>query len=490
MAARTGAMPSGLVVASQTGRLVLALIAAAQFVLQVDFSIVNVAIPTIERELQVTAASLQWIVTGYSLTFGSLLLTGARIGDLVGRRRLLLVGLTAFGLASISAGLAPSLLVLIISRFVQGSSAALVAPSALALLQQLFSDPSQRAQALGFFQGSTAAGATAGIVLGGVLTQAFSWRAIFLVNPPIIVVLTFLALRLLPKDERRSAGQPRGRVDVPGATLITASLASLIFGFSEGEQHGLTAPQPLMAIALAAVLFALFVVVERRSSSPMVPFAIFYDAARRASLMVMLLVGAVLAAYVYFNSLYLQDVLHYSALQTGAGLIPATLTTMLTSTILARRLLSRLGIKRVLLIGLVCAGLGQLWLSRVSANGTYLVNVLPGILVTAFGLGSTIPTISFAITNGVTRAQQGVAGALFVTAQQVGAATGLAVLASLAASRTQAMHGSLVAGYQLSYLLGAGIVAIAIVLVLTQLRAGSRGSQSARTPGPSTTGRA
>ncbi|MFL6163532.1 MAG: MFS transporter [Jatrophihabitantaceae bacterium] len=444
----------------------LALICTAQFVLQLDFSIVNVALPSIQRELHVTPASLQWIITGYALTFGSLLLTGGRVGDLTGRRRLLLVGLVLFGMTSLVAGLATSFVVLVVARFLQGASAALVAPSALAVLTSMYREGPPRARALGIFQAATAGGATAGIVLGGLLTSYISWRAIFLVNPPIIAVLAVAVPRLLPRD----TGQGRDRLDVTGAALVTLSVTGLIYALSQGEDHGFTTPQAVVAFVLAAVLGYLFIRAERQAAAPMLPFALFADRVRRAALTAMLLMGGVLAGYLYFISLYLQTSLGFSPMKAGLALVPATATVMGTSTFLTRRLLPRLGFKRMLLLGLAAMGLGQLWLSQITADGSYQTDVLAGILLTAFGLGIAFPTVSIAVTNGISARQQGVAGGLFVTAQQVGAAAGLAALAAIADARTHAAHGSLVAGYRMSFLVAAGITVIAAATILIELR--------------------
>jgi EmrB/QacA subfamily drug resistance transporter len=443
------------------------LICTAQFVLQLDFSIVNVALPSIQRQLHVTPASLQWIITGYALTFGALLLTGGRIGDLAGHRRLLLIGLVLFGLTSLAAGLATSFVVLVAARFLQGASAALVAPSALAVLTGTYREGPSRARALGIFQGATAGGATAGIVLGGLLTSYIGWRAIFLVNPPIIALLAVAVWRLIPRD----AGQGRSRLDVAGAALVTLSITSLIFGLSEGEDHGFSTPQAVVAFALAVLLGYLFMRVERRAAAPMLPFAIFAEPRRRAALVAMVAMGGVLAGYLYFISLYLQQGLGYSPIKAGLALVPATATVMATSTFLTRRLLARLDVKRMLLLGLTSIGLGQLWLSRISDAGSYQTGVLGGILLTAFGLGLAFPTVSIAVTTGIEPRRQGVAGGLFVTAQQVGAAAGLAFLATIADARTHAAQGSLVAGYRTSFLVAAGIILVAIAVVLVQLRA-------------------
>jgi EmrB/QacA subfamily drug resistance transporter len=395
----------------------LGLICAAQFVLQLDFSIVNVALPTIQRDLGFVPADLQWVVTGYALTFGSLLLLGGRAGDLLGRRRLLMLGLLLFGLAGLSCGLALSPLMLILSRFVQGAGGALVSPSALSLLTTTNAEGAARNRALSLFQASTAAGASTGVIAGGVLTQYLGWRAIFLVNLPIIAVLLLLIPRVLPNDTSTA----RQRIDVLGAALVTASAAALIYGLSTGQQQGFTSLGTVLALVAAVLLAVVFVLVERATAAPMVPFSYFSSATHRASVGAMVLMGAVIAAYVYFISLYMQRVLGASALFTGLALLPSTVTIVLMSTFATRRLLDRLGVKPMLLIGLTLVGLGQVWLSLLTREGGYLLNVLPGLLLT-----------------------------------------------TLAATRT-GQTSSLAAGYGFSYLVAAGIVLIAMVLVATQL---------------------
>jgi len=435
----------------------LGLICAAQFVLQLDFSIVNVALPTIQRELGFAPADLQWVVTGYALTFGSLLLLGGRAGDLLGRRRLLMLGLLLFGLASLSCGLALSPLMLILSRLVQGAGGAFVSPSALSLLTTSNAEGAARNRALSLWQASTAAGASTGVIAGGVLTQFLGWRAIFLVNLPIIAVLLLLIPRVLPDDTTTA----RQRIDVPGAALVTASAAALIYGLSNGQQQGFGSLGTLLALGAAVLL-------ERTTSAPMVPFSYFSSPTHRAAVGAMVLMGAVLAAYVYFTSLYLQRVLGVSALLTGLALLPSTVTIVLMSTFATRRLLGRLGVKRMLLLGLTSMGLGLLVFSFVTAGGSYLVNVLPGVLLSALGLSVALPAASVGATTGVDRSEQGLAGGLLTTGQQIGAAVGLALLATLAAART-VQTGSLASGYGFSYLVALGLVLSAIVLVATQL---------------------
>jgi EmrB/QacA subfamily drug resistance transporter len=438
----------------------LALICAAQFVLQLDFSIVNVALPTIQRDLHMAAAELQWIVTGYALTFGSLLLVGGRLADLAGKRRLLTSGLTLFALASLGCGLADWPVMLIASRIVQGAAAALVSPAALSLLTTTTEEGPARNRALALWQAATAAGATAGIVAGGLITQYLGWRAVFLVNPPLIAVM--LALSHILPASAPSRGQ---RLDVPGAALITASLAALIFGLSTGQQRGFTAPLTIGALAAALLLGIGFVTLERTAAAPMIPAAILATRTRRAAVVAMLLVGAVLAGYVYFVSLFLQKVIGFSPLQTGLALVPSTVVVVLTSTVLTRRLLARLAAKWVLLAGFAAMTAGQLWLAQISPSSGYVTAVLPGLLLTALGIGLALPTASIAITTGVAKQDQGLAAALFTTSQQTGAAIGLAVLATAAAARTASASGSLSAGYRLSFLIATAMAAGAAVIV-------------------------
>jgi MFS family permease len=461
----------------------LFLVSAAQFTLQLDFSIVNVALATIQREFAVSAADLQWIVTGYALPFGALLLLGGRIGDLTGHRRLLVCGLTLFGVTSLGAGLAPGAGVLIGARFAQGASAALVAPMALATIADLFPDGPERARALGIYQGATAAGASAGIVLGGILTEYAGWRAIFLVNPPVIAALIAAMLRLLPPGGHVAAGRAagargagggvRGRLDLAGAVLVTGSAAALIFGLSQGQQQGFGAPLTLGALAAAVVLGAAFGAAERRVPAPMIPLGVLADRARRVALGAVFAVASVVVGYVYFVTLYMQKVLGLSPLQAGLGLLPATLTVLVTSTWLARRLAARFGARLVLAAGLASIGLGQAWLTQLSPSGSYLGNVLPGLELTSFGMGLLFPTAAVLATAGVAPGDRGLAGGLLAASQQVGMAVGLAILATVAAARTRAAAGpyaaALVSGYRLSYLVGAAITACALAGVLLLL---------------------
>ncbi|QZQ53840.1 MFS transporter [Curtobacterium sp. TC1] len=426
--------------------------------LQLDFAIVNVALPTVQRDLGFTEAGLQWVVTGYALTFGALLLVGGRFGDLIGYRRAVIGGLALFALTSLSGGLATGGGVLVASRMVQGASAALIAPAALALLAHAHPEPRARIRAMGIFQGSVAAGASAGIVLGGVLTQYVGWRSVLLINPPLILVLIALILWRVPAIP----GHSGIRLDLPGALTATGATAALILGVSQGQQNGFGSPSSWIALVAAAVLAVAFVAVERRIADPMLPFSLLRGDGRPAALVAILVIGAVLAGYVYFVSMYLQHVLAFSALQTGLALVPATLTAFVVSTQVARRVLPRLGFRRQLLLALLLVGAGQLWLSQVTATGSYVVNVLAGILLTAAGMGLALPAASLALTAEAPPHQRGIAGALFASGQQVGSAIGIAVLATIAAASTDTT-GDLVSGYRLSFLVATGLIALAVI---------------------------
>jgi EmrB/QacA subfamily drug resistance transporter len=456
----------------------LGLVVAAQFVLQLDFSIVNIALPTIKRELHYAPAELQWVITGYALTFGSLLLFGGRVGDRFGHRRVLLIGLAAFGVTSLAAGFAPTSLALIVARFAQGASGAFVAPQALAIITDLFLEGPARTRGLGIFAGATAAGASAGVVLGGICTEYIGWRSVFLVNPPIIIVLVTAILRVIPAHTRQTGT----RLDIAGPALATASIALLIFGLSQGQQYGFANAAALAALAVAVLLGVTFVIVQERGKAPMVPLQVLANPVRRAALSATLLLGAVVVGYVYFTSLYNQDVLHFSPLEAGLAFIPATTTVIVTSTQLTHRVLPRFGVRRILLAGLTSVGLGQVWLATISSTGSYQLNVLGGILLTAFGMGLTFPTASVAITSGVGHGERGLAGGLFVTSQQIGQAIGLAALATIAAAETNANHGSLATGYEAAFRVTIGIAALAVLIVTIQMR--SRAATDRMLPEP------
>lgn len=439
--------------------LALIVVCAAQFVLQLDFSVVNVALPSIRAGLGFSDGDLQWIVTGYALTFGALLLFGGRAGDLFGQRRTLLVGLILFGIGSIGGGLAPGPAALVAARFVQGAAGALVSPAALSALTLLFPDGAARIRALGIWQGATAAGGTAGIVLGGLLVEVLGWRSVFFINVPIVLVLIVLVPRVIP----RPASRPRVALHIGPSVLITVAIALVILALSDLERFGPLDPATVVPFVAGLVVAAAFVGTEARSRDPLIPRDLLRSRQRRGALGVMLITGAVLAAYVYFVSLYLQTVLRLSPLLTGIGLLPATLTIVVLSSFVARRVIGRIGLKATALIGAVLVAGGQSWFVSLSTTGDYLLNVLPALVLTAGGIGLLLPAVSIAATADVASDVEGAAASLLTTSQQVGAALGVAALATVAATRTSA-GASLAGGYSTAYFVAAAAMVVVVVI--------------------------
>jgi MFS family permease len=343
----------------------------------------------------------------------------------------------------------------------------MISPTALALLTINNPEGPARNRAIGLWQAAAAGGASLGVVLGGVLVEFVDWRAIFLINVPIVAILLFF----IPRTLAPSSPQSGVRLDYVGATLVTLSLASLIFGLSNGEQKGFTSAGTLLADTVFVVFGVAFLVVERHVPSPMVRFSILANRTRRAADGALLVMGTVVVACVYFASLYLQLVLRFSPVITGLCFIPSTLTVMSTSTLLTRRLLSRMGVKPILIAGMTSIGLGQLWLSHLTSGGSYGVNVLPGLLLTSFGMGLAFPATSVGAISGVAPSEQGSAAAIFNTSQQVGSAVGLSILATIAASASHGLGGTLTGSFRVSYLVGAGIAALGIIVVASMLSA-------------------
>ncbi|MGC0365512.1 MFS family permease [Rhodococcus sp. 27YEA15] len=439
---------------------VLPLTAAAQLMLALDFSIVNVALAQIQIDLGFTTTGLQWVATAYALTFGALLLVGGRLGDRFGLRRMLVVGLVIFGVASLVGGLATTAVVLVAARFVQGVGAALVAPAALATLNHAYRGLPGNTRAMSLFQASVAVGASAGIVLGGVLTGLVGWRWVLLVNPPLVLVLVVLVMLRLPAG----TGFRGARLNLPGALTVTLASAALIFGVTRGEQDGFSSLASWVPLSVAVLGGIGFGLIERRSDTPMIPPALL-GGGRRAVLTATAVVGAILGAYVYFIALYLQHALHLSAVGTGFALLPATVTSFLASALITPRMLPRLGTRGQLVLAFVLLGLGQLWLSALEPESGYLVGVLAGILLSAAGIGLAVPAASVAVMSGAPTNLRGTAGAVFTSSQQIGSAIGLATLATVAAVGNR--HGSAVNGYDYAFSASAALAVVAVVVVAT-----------------------
>ncbi|MBV9007507.1 MAG: MFS transporter [Solirubrobacterales bacterium] len=461
------ATPAGDTGARRAGAAALLLICAGQFMLVLDISIVNVALPTIQRRLGMSQAELQWIVTGYTLTFGGFLLLGGRMADVFGRRRMFMLGLALFASASLVGGLAQSGVMLILSRGVQGLGGAMVSPAALSLLTTTFHEGPERNRAIGIWGAVAASGGAVGVLMGGILTELVTWRWVFLVNVPVAAVVIALAPRVLAEGR----GESKHRPDLPGAATVTAGLVALVFGLSQGGEHSFSDPRAWVALLAAAVLLAVFVAIEQRVSNPLLPFRIFRVSTVVGADLGMLLLAASMFGMVFFLTLYLQRILRLSPIQTGLAWLPMT-AFIATSAQLATRFVGRIGVKPLFAGGLLLSSGGMALLSGVSAGGSYAANALPGLVLVSIGMGLAFTTATVAATAGISDGEQGLASGLLVTSQQVGASIGLAVLTAIAAAQTRASVGppavALVDGFQLAFrvAIGFGIAGAVAVVAL------------------------
>lgn len=446
----------------------LALLAMTQFVIVLDASIVNVALPSIGRDLQVSQDNLSWVVNAYVLTFGGFLLLGGRMADLLGRRRMFIIGLILFGLASLAGGLSTSETQLIAARAVQGLGAAIISPAALSIITTTFTEGKDRNTALGVWGAVAGAGGAAGVLMGGVLTEYLGWEWVLWVNVPIALVAAILAPRLLDESRDDTATS----FDVPGAVSVTAGLAVLVYALVDAESAGWGSTQTLGLIAVALVLLAAFVVIERRTRHPLMPFSIFRLRTLRGANLVGLTVGMSLFSMFFFISLYMQQVLGYEPLKAGLAYLPLSVLIIISAG-LASQMVTRVGFKIPLVIGMLFVSAGLLWFSQVSApGGSYVSDVLFPSMLAAIGLGFAFVTTTIAAVTGTEPAEAGLASGLINTSQQVGGALGLAVTATVASSTTtSAFEGgervrsvALTEGFQDAFLTGAGIAILGAVL--------------------------
>jgi EmrB/QacA subfamily drug resistance transporter len=456
--------------------LALLVLCFGDLMIVLDSTIVNVALPSIREDLGFSEASLAWVVNAYLLTFGGFLLLGGRLGDLFGQRRLFLIGITLFTVASLACGLANSQEFLVAARAVQGLGGAIVSVVALSLIMILFTEPAERAKAMGIVGFVLSGGGTAGVLLGGVLTDALDWHWIFLVNLPVGVAVFALCLALLPSDRGMAAG---GRLDIAGAVTVTASLMLAVYAIVNGNEKGWTSGETIGVLAVAAALLALFLVIEARVSAPLVPLGLFrLRNVSTANVAGVLMAGAMFGWF-FLSALYLQLVLGYSPLEVGLGFLPATLLWGAASIALSDRLVMRFGIKMPLVTGLLLFMVGLLLFARVPADGSFALDVLPGMIVMGLGGGITFNPLLLAAMGDVGPTEAGLASGVVNTAFMFGGALGLAVLASLAASRTDTLlesgDGRLVAltgGYHAAFLAAAVFAVAAAVVTTALLRAG------------------
>jgi EmrB/QacA subfamily drug resistance transporter len=453
----------------RTRWLALYVLCLGSLMIVLDATIVNVALPSIREDLGFSETSLAWVVNAYLLTYGGLLLLGGRLGDLLGHRRLFIFGITLFTLSSLACGLSTTQGMLVASRAVQGVGGAIASAVSLSLIMVLFTETGERAKAMGFFGFVASGGGTLGVLLGGVLTDALSWHWIFLVNVPIGIVVCMLCLRLLPDVHLPHA--QTGRVDVPGALTVTAALMVATYAIVNGNDNGWTSFQTLGLLALALVLVATFIAIEARSSAPLVPLRLFRLHNLRTANITAVLWSAAMFAWFFLAALYLQLVLGYSPLEVGLAFLPSTLIMGAFSIGLSARLVMRYGIRKPLGVGLGLASIGLLLFVRAPVDGDYWTDVLPSMVLLGFGAGMAFNPMLLAAMNDVEPAEAGLASGVVNTAFMMGGALGLAILASIADSRTSHLLASgesqlsaLVGGYHLSFLVGA-IFAVAAATI-------------------------
>jgi EmrB/QacA subfamily drug resistance transporter len=445
------------------GRSVLLLAVAAQFMIAIDVSIVNVALPSIGAALQLSRVDLSWVVNAYSLTFGGLLLLGGRLTDLLGRRRMFTAGLAVFSLASLAGGLAPAPGWLLAARAVQGIAAAIIAPATLSIITATFAEGPARTRALGIWGAVSGLGGAAGVLLGGILTSGLGWRWVLFVNVPIGLATLAAVPRLLSADRPAASG---GSFDLAGAVTGAAGLGLLVYAAAEAASAGWGSVQTVLCLAGAAALLTVLVFVESGQPRPLLPLSLLRIASVRAANLVRLLNAAYLYAMFYLVSLYLQQILGQTPIQAGLSYLPLALT-IFAAARLASRLITITGTRPPLIAGLLLSAVGLLWFSRAPAHGgSFAASVLGPSLVAAVGIGLTLVPVTVAAMAGTDPRQSGVASGLINTSQQVGGALGLAILASLAASSAHAHHpattaAALTSGFDLAFQVAAAIAAAA-----------------------------
>jgi EmrB/QacA subfamily drug resistance transporter len=453
---------------SRTRWLALYVLCLGDLMIVLDSTIVNVALPSIREDLGFSQTSLAWVVNAYLLTFGGFLLLSGRLGDIYGHRRLFLIGISLFTVASVACGVSTTSGLLVAARAVQGFGGAVVSAVALSLMMNLFTEQADRAKAMGIFGFVMSGGGSLGVLLGGVLTDSLNWHWIFLVNVPIGVAVILLTLRLLPAANGTAVG---GRLDVAGAVTVTASLMLAVYAIVNGNDSGWTSGQTLGLLAAAVVLLALFVGIEARVRSPLIPLALFKLRNIVVANTVGILWAAAMFAWFFVSALYLQLVLGYSPLEVGLAFLPANLIMGAFSIGLSAKLVMRFGFRIPLAIGLLVAAFGLVLFARAPVDGNFVVDVLPSMILLGVGAGMAFNPVLLAAMSDVDPSESGLASGVVNTAFMMGGALGLAVLVSLASSRTDSLTASrdgplaaLNGGYHLAFLVGALFAASAAVV--------------------------
>jgi len=457
--------------------LVLVIACLAQFMVVLDTTVVNVALPSIQRGLHFSAANLQWVVNGYTLVFGGFLMLGGRAADLLGRRRLFMAGIALFTVASLFNGLAQSSTMLIVGRGIQGLGGALVSPAALSIIMTTFRDTGERTRALGVWSGIAAGGAAVGLLMGGILTDLVSWRWIFFVNVPVGAAALMLALRYVPESRADLAHRT---FDVAGASTVTGGLIALVYAIVKAQAWGWASTRTVALLAAGVGLLVAFLVLESRSHAPLVRLSIFRIRTLATANTVMLLVASAMFGMFFFASLYIQEILGYSPLRAGFAFLPVTFGIIIGAA-LAQQLIPRAGVRNVAVGGIVLAGIGLAILTGVPVHGRYVANLLSGLMPMSIGMGLTFVPITLLGTSGVGPDDAGTASGLFNTAQQVGGSFGLAILSTLAADHTSSLLQSgpggmaaqlaaRVSGYHVAFTVAAVMMVAGAALLAALLR--------------------
>ena len=451
----------------------LAVLGVAYLMVVLDVSIVNVALPSIQTDLGFTTEDLQWVVSGYALTFGGFLLLGGRAGDLLGRRLFFMLGLGLFLVTSLLAGLSTSSEMLIVARLLQGAAGAILAPSVFSIVTVTFAEGAERNKALGILGGIAGSGAAIGVLLGGVFTSYISWEWIFFVNIPIAAI----TLALVPRYVRESRADGLTRhFDSLGAVTVTSSLVLLVFGLTQANRVGWGSAQTIGVFIASAVLMAVFLWNETRSRSPLVPLSIFKRRTLTGANVVGFGLGTMIFGMFFLLSLYMQQVLGFSAMETGLGYLAVALTVVVAAAI-SQGLVTKLGVKPVLVTGMALLTVGLVYFSQVSVNGSYAVDLLPGFLIIGVGMGFSFVPISIAALAGVQGPEAGLASGLINTSQQIGGALGLALLTTVATTRTTNLAGDaaptagdLTSGFSLAFWVAAGFAVASLITTIAVLR--------------------
>jgi EmrB/QacA subfamily drug resistance transporter len=450
----------------------LALLGTVQFMVVLDIAIVNVALPSIQADLKFTQANLQWVISAYALVFGGFLLLGGRTADLLGRRRIFMIGLVMFAIGSLLCGLAWSEASLIGARALQGLGAATISPAALAILMTTFAEGRERNIALGVWGAVGGFGAAAGVLLGGVLTDALSWEWIFFVNIPVALVALGLAPVLLgeSKDTRIKT------FDALGAILVTSGLTTLVLGITQGHEWGWSSARTIGVFVLSGALLVGFVAWENRVAEPLMRFGILRTKTVLGANVAGFILGTALFSMFLMLTLYMQQVLGYSAMKTGIAYLAVAGTSIVWANV-AAALVNRVGVRPLIAGGMAILAVGMLLFTQVSVDGTYVRNLLPGFLIIALGMALCFVPISIAALAGVQKAEAGIASGLINTSQQIGGAVGIALLSTIAISRTEnevaagtALPQAMTSGFQLAFWVGAGIAIAGVVAALVLIR--------------------